>query len=84
MRKEYRGRPRKQQLISYEPLVLVGRLVTPAELQRIRAVWLGQDYRAHAHRGGKSLADFQGLSDLEIAVADDLAVVCVGARSTGH
>ena len=41
MRKEYRGRPRSDntQSFPYEPLVMDGRLVNPAELQRVhRAV----------------------------------------------
>jgi len=41
MRKEYRGRPRSNntQSFPYEPLVMEGRLVMPAELQKIhRAV----------------------------------------------
>ena len=41
MRREYRGRPRSKntQHFPYEPLVMGGRLVMPAELQRVhRAV----------------------------------------------
>ena len=55
MRKEYRGRPRNNntQSFPYETLVLGGRLVMPAELQRVhRAVLAGdaitEDMRAVA------------------------------------
>jgi hypothetical protein len=57
MRKEYRGRPRSKntQSFPYEPLVIGGRLVMPAELQRIhRAVLDGaaitEDMRAVVER----------------------------------
>ena len=41
MRREYRGRPRSK---NYEPLVMRGRLVMPAELQRVhRAVLDGAE-----------------------------------------
>ena len=57
MRKEYRGRPRNNntQSFPYEPLVMEGRLVMPAELQRIhRAVLDGvgitEDMRAVVQR----------------------------------
>ena len=57
MRKEYRGRPRNNnaQSFPYEPLVLEGRLVMPAELQRVhRAVLDGvaitEDMRAVVER----------------------------------
>jgi hypothetical protein len=46
MRKQYRGRPRNNntQSFPYEPLVMAGRLVMPAELQNIhRAVLNGAD-----------------------------------------
>jgi hypothetical protein len=46
MRKEYRGRPRSNntQSFPYEPLVMDGRLVMPAELQRVhRAVLDGAE-----------------------------------------
>ena len=46
MRKEYRGRPRSDntQSFPYEPLVMDGRLVMPAELQRVhRAVLDGAE-----------------------------------------
>jgi hypothetical protein len=57
MRKEYRGRQRNNntQSFPYEPLVMGGRLVMPAELQRIhRAVLDGvgitEDMRAVVQR----------------------------------
>jgi len=57
MRKEYRGRPRNnnKQSFPYEPLVMGGRLVMPAELQRVhRAVLDGtaitEDMRAVVER----------------------------------
>jgi hypothetical protein len=57
MRKEYRGRPRNNntQSFPYEPLVMDGRLVMPAELQRVhRAVLDGvgitEDMRAVVQR----------------------------------
>jgi hypothetical protein len=57
MRKEYRGRPRSNNTRSfpYEPLVMDGRLVMPAELQRVhRAVLDGvgitEDMRAVVQR----------------------------------
>ena len=57
MRKEYRGRPRgnNTQSFPYEPLVMDGRLVMPAELQRVhRAVLDGvgitEDMRAVVER----------------------------------
>ena len=69
MRKEYRGRPRNNntQSFPYEPLVMGGRLVMPAELQRVhRAVLDGvaitEDMRAVVERRctpsriGKSIA----------------------------
>ena len=57
MRKEYRGRPRNNNIQSfpYEPLVIGRRLVMPAELQRVhRAVVDGvaitEDMRAVVER----------------------------------
>ena len=57
MRREYRGRPRSKntQSFPYEPLVIGGRLVMPAELQRVhRAVLDGvaitEDMRAVVER----------------------------------
>ena len=57
MRREYRGRPRSKntQRFPYEPLVMGGRLVMPAELQRVhRAVLDGtpitEDMRAVVER----------------------------------
>ena len=64
MRREYRGRPRSKntQHFPYEPLVMGGRLVMPAELQRVhRAVLDGAaDYRGHARCGGEALARIGG------------------------
>jgi hypothetical protein len=62
MRKQYRGRPRNHntQTFPYEPLVMAGRLVMPAELQSIhRAVLNGaeitEDMRAIVERRGPEL-----------------------------
>jgi hypothetical protein len=43
MRREYRGRPRINNIktFPYEPLVMGGRLVMPAELQRVHRAVLG-------------------------------------------
>ena len=60
MRKEYRGRPRSNntQSFPYEPLVMEGRLVMPAELQRDSSCRPGRgwDYRGHACCGAEALA----------------------------
>jgi hypothetical protein len=51
MRKEYRGRPRNN---NAQPLVLEGRLVMPAELQRVhRAVLEGVEITADSDDPGQ-------------------------------